>query len=95
MVSRGSGQGSDGIVKNTPPGADRRFNYVSFSGLWSQDQSAVVANRYPHGVEHIPDQEYMYPVNKTGRLASGRRWISQARASELYDLHQVREVMES
>jgi hypothetical protein len=81
-------------MKNTPPGADLRFNYVSFSGLWPQDQNAV-SGIYMNGVAYIPDNEYMYPVKKTGRLASGRRWISQERTKELHDLHQVRQVMES
>ena len=71
-----------------------RFVYVSFSGLWPQDQNAV-AGKYPHGVAYIPDSEYMYPVKKDGRLAPARRYISTERAQELYDLDQVKKVMES
>lgn len=73
---------------------DGRFAYVAFNELIAEDKQRARA-AYPHTIEHLPDEEYLYPVTVNGRLASARRYMSRERAQELYDLHQVRQVMES
>lgn len=75
---------------------DARFRYVPFKELRAPDRLSVTqGNRYPHAVEHLPDEEYLYPVKKDGALASARRHMPYERAKELWDLWQVREVLES
>lgn len=82
------------MKEETPPGADRRYRYVPFRDLpWAHQ--ATVRGAYPHAVEHLPDDEYHYPVRKDGTPARARRWISNERAEELFNLHTAREVLES
>ena len=76
-----------------PPGADRRYMYVPYKELTSDDQTAVV-RIYVNTTAHIPYNEYFYPVDKTGRLVSAKRWISNKRGQELYDLYQIQKVMD-
>jgi len=73
------------MSKNTPPGGDRRYSYVPFARL-SQDDQRRVRGAYVHKVAHLPDEEYLYPVDKSGRSVSARRWISQDRAKKLFEL---------
>ena len=77
----------------TPPGGDLRYRYVKFGDLSVEDKASV-RSRY-HKLEHIPDEEYLYPVKKNGRLADARRCVSLERARELFHLHEVRVVQES
>jgi hypothetical protein len=73
---------------------DRRYAYVAFKELIAEDRQRA-KGRYPHMVAHLPDEEYLYPVTVAGRLADARRYMPADRAKDLYDLHQVRQVMES
>ena len=76
------------------PGGDQRYAYVIYHELHEEDKQRARA-AYPHSMDHLPHHEYQYPITKGGRLASARRHISAERAKELYELHQVRQVMES
>lgn len=76
------------------PGGDRRYKYVPFDELLIGDQGTARA-MYPYVTKHLPHEEYMYPVKKNGSIARASRWISNDRAQELYDLYQVKLVMES
>lgn len=76
-----------------PPGGDLRYRYVEFNRLNAEDRGSV-RSRY-HKLEHIPDEEYLYPVKKNGRLASARRCVSLEKAKELFQIHEVRIIQES
>lgn len=110
MVSRDSRSEGDGVVigsvqdertnamvyqnREQVSGGDRRYKYVIFTQLTLRDRQ-IARNKFPNNVAWIPAEEYMYPVKKDGHLANASRHISRDRAQELYDLYQVRQVMES
>lgn len=69
-------------MKYTPPGGDRRYNYVPW-GLLSIPDRMKASQIYPSYTEWIKDEDYWYPIRKDRRLAGARRWIGYERALEL------------
>jgi hypothetical protein len=71
-----------------PAGANSRYDYVPFEKLTRADQQ-LARESYPHKTEHLPDEAYLYPIKKNGRLADrAARWISEEEAKLLYDAYQ-------
>jgi hypothetical protein len=83
-----------GVHGENLPGADRRYWYVHYRDM-SQSQVRRIASLYPDKVDHLPYEEYYYPVRQNGTLVKARRYIPYERAQELWEAHVAREVLES
>lgn len=82
------------VPRGELPGADRRYAYAHWRDLPAGLRNEV-RRRWMPGPDHLPYEEYFYPVKKNGGLADARRFIPMARAQELYELWTAKEVMES
>lgn len=80
------------IQRNTPPGGDRRYNYIPYASLNRRDRDSIrLGHRYPYSEEWLPYDEYLYPVRKDGTLARAKRCMPHDRAKELYAVYKVTE----
>lgn len=64
--------------RTTAIAGDRRYHYVPFHELSSDDQNRA-RRMYPHrsgGVYVFVPEHYLYPVTKTGMLSPARRELA-------------------